>query len=161
MHRGAHRLGFAALFTLLMCAVALAVPGCGRTKPTAAETVQRYSQELRIAISANVPEERRKFQMLLIVDQVEALNLRFSQETADFVQSYRKLNTDYEATRAAFDQLFADYDAKRIEARNEFLNLHFQLASLATAEEWNAIGKAEKKLYEEANEARQARESKK
>jgi hypothetical protein len=92
--------------------------------------------------------------MLLVVDQVEALNLRFSQETADFVRSYRKLNADYEATRAAFDKLFADYNAKRIKARNESLDLHFQLASLATADEWDSIGKAEKKLYEEANEAR-------
>jgi hypothetical protein len=97
--------------------------------------------------------------MFLIVDQLEALHLRFSQETADFVESYRKLNADYDATRPAFDQLFSDYSAKRIKARNEALDLQFQLASLATAGEWDSIVEAETKLYEEVNAARPAEES--
>ena len=162
MQRGIHSIGFAALSTLLLGAMAMAftVAGCGRTKPTAAEAVARYGQELRIAVSANVPDEGRKSQMLLIVDQVESLHLRFSQETAAFVQSYRRLNADYDATRAALDQLFADYNEKRIKARGEALDLHFKLASLATADEWHAIGKAEGKLYEEATESRAAKESK-
>jgi hypothetical protein len=97
--------------------------------------------------------------MLLIVDQLEALNLRFSQETADFVASYRRLNADYDSMRPAFEQLFSDYAAKRIAARNEALDLHFQLASLATASEWENIGEAETKLYEEVNATRAAEES--
>jgi hypothetical protein len=97
--------------------------------------------------------------MLSIVDQVEALHLRFSRETASFIESYRTLNADYDSTRPAFDQLFSDYNEKRIKARNEALDLHFQLASLATAGEWEAIGRAEKKLYEEANAALPTQES--
>ncbi len=97
--------------------------------------------------------------MLSIVDQVQALQLRFNQETANFIESYRKLNADYDSTRPAFDQLFSDYNAKRIKARDEALDLHFQLASLATAGEWESISKAEKKLFEEANAALQAGES--
>lgn len=159
MHRGARSIGFAALFTLLVCTVTLTVPGCGGTKPTTGQTIERYSQKLRNAVSTNVPDEGRKAQMLSIVDQVEALHVRFSQETADFVESYRKLNADYDSTRPVFDQLFSDYNAKRIKARSEALDLHFQLASLATADEWDAIAKAETKLYEEVNAARPAEES--
>ena len=98
--------------------------------------------------------------MLLIVDQLEALHRRFSQQTADFIESYRRLHADYNATRPAFNQLFSDYGTKRIAARNEALDLHFQLASLATAEEWHTIGDAEIKVYEEVNEARLAEETK-
>jgi hypothetical protein len=156
MHSRPRGIGFAALFTLLVCAVTLTVPGCGGTKPTTDQTIERYSQKLRNAVSTNVPEEGRKAQMLLIVDQVEALHVRFSQETADFVASYRKLNADYDSTRPVFDQLFSDFNAKRIKARNEALDLHFQLASLATAGEWDAIGKAETKLYEEVNAAKES-----
>jgi hypothetical protein len=145
----------AALFTLLVCAVTLIAPGCGGSKPTTDQTIERYSQNLRNAVSANVTEEERKTQMLLIVDHVEALHRRFGQETATFVESYRKLNANYDATRPAFDQLFADYSAQRIQARREALDLHLQLAKLATAGEWDAIGKAEGKLYEEVNEARE------
>ena len=159
MHSGARSIGFTALFTLLVCAATLTVPGCGGTKPTTDQTIQRYSQKLRDAVSTNVPEEGRKAQMLSIVDQVEALHVRFSQETAEFVESYRKLNADYDSTRPVFDRLFSDYNAKRIKARSEALDLNFQLASLATADEWDTIGKAETKLYEEVNAARPAEES--
>jgi len=144
-------MGLAALLAFLVCAATLAVSGCGGTKPSKAQTIELYSQKLREAVSSNVHEEGRRAQLFLVVDRVEALHLLFSQETVEFVESYRKLNADYDSTRPAFDQLFADYNAKRIKARNEALDLHFQLASLATVSEWNAIGKAETKLYEEAN----------
>lgn len=150
--------GFAALITLAVAAI-LMIPGCGGEKPTRAQTTARYSLELREAVSTSVPEGERRARMLGIVDQLETLNQRFDQETTDFVASYRKLNADYDATRAALEQLFSDYDAKRVKARNEALDLHFQLAALATTHEWDAIGKAELKLYEEANEAHPAKES--
>jgi hypothetical protein len=147
------------MFTLMVCAVMLVAPGCSSTKPTPDQTITRYSEKLREAVSTSVPEQGPKAQMLLIVDHVEALHLRFSQETADFVESYRKLNAAYDSTRPAFDQLFSEYNAKRVKARDEALDLHFQLASLATAVEWEAIGRAEKKLYEEVDEALPAGES--
>ena len=151
-------IGFAPLCMLLVCAAALAVTGCSK-KLTRTQAISHYSQELREAVSTNVPDERRKAEMLLIVDQLEALQHRFNQETANFVESYRKLNADYDTPRPAFDQLFSDYGAQRIKARNEALDVHFHLASLATAGEWNTIGKAETKLYEEVNAARPAEES--
>jgi hypothetical protein len=146
-----HRIAFA-LLTLVACVV-LTAPGCSRTKPTRNQVIERYSEELREAVSANVSGEERKAQMLLIVDRLEAVNVRFSRETADFIGHYRKLNADYDAMRSAFEQLFSDYSTKRVQARSEALELHFQLAALASAGEWDSIGKAEGRLYEEVNEA--------
>lgn len=94
--------------------------------------------------------------MLVIVDQVEELQLRFARETATFVASYRTLNSDYDAERPAFEHLFSGYDAQRIKARSEALDLHMQLGALATTAEWDAIQKAEQKLYEEVTEVRQS-----
>ena len=153
--------GFAALFTLVICAATLAVPGCSRTKPTRSETIDRYSQELREVVSADVPDERRKAQMLAVVDQLEALHRRFSAETLSFIERFHTMNADYDAPRPAFDQLFSDYKAQRIKARSEGLDLHFQLASLATADEWGAIRKAEMKLYEKATAMRPVEQDKK
>jgi hypothetical protein len=155
--RGGRRVGLTGMFTLWVCAVTFTVAGCG-TKPTTNETINRYSEKLSAAVSANVPEEGRRAQMLAVVNQLQSLQLRFNQETADFVQSYRKLNADHDSARPAFDQLFSDYNAKRIKARSEALDLHFKLASLATATEWGPIGKAEMKLYKEGNEARSEEE---
>jgi hypothetical protein len=159
LHSGTRVGGFAALFILSVCLATLAVSGCGGTKPTTDETISRYSQKLRNAVSSNVPEEGRRTQMLAIVDRVEALHLRFSQETTVFIESYRKLNADYDSPRPVFDQLFSDYNVKRIQARKEALDLHFQLASLAIPTEWDAIGKAETKLYKEVNSVEPAEEN--
>jgi hypothetical protein len=158
MYRPARSIGFAAVCMLTVCALTLTVPGCGGKESSTDQTIERYAQKLREAISTNVPDEGRKARMLGIADQVQSLHLRFSQETTDFVGNYRKLNADYDVTRPAFDQLFSDYNAKRIKARSEALDLHFQLASLASDDEWKAVGKAEANLYEEANEARQSQE---
>jgi hypothetical protein len=155
----ARNIGFASLFALWAGCAALAIPGCGGKEPTRTQAIERYSQELREAVSSHVSDEQRRAQMLAIVDQVEALHHRFSQDTEDFLASYRKLNADYDSTRPAFDQLFSDYSAKRIKARNGALDLHFQLASLATDAEWKSIGKSETELYEETNAAAPANES--
>ena len=152
-------IGCHALVALSLCVAALGVGACG-SKQTKTEAIQQYSEELRQAVSGKVTDEQRKAQMLSIVDRLQALHRRFGQETADFVDSYRKLNVDYEATRSAFDQLFADYRAKRIQARHEALDLHFELAALASADEWRAIGKAETKLYEQVSAARPDEEHK-
>lgn len=159
--QGGRRIGVAGVPALMVFVGALALGACGGKEPTRSETITRYSQELREAVSTNVPEETRKQQMLQIVSRVEALQLRFSQETADFVASYRKLNADYDATRPSFQQLFSDYRARRSKARSETLDLHFQLASLATASEWDRLAKAEAKLYEEVNAARSGEDSSK
>jgi hypothetical protein len=142
---------------LLLCAFALAlavaVAGCGGSKPSREQVLTSYGQELREAVSTKVADEPRKAQMLAILDQLDAVNRGFTQETQDFVESYRELNADYDAPRPAFDRLFSDYSAKRVKARSEILDLHFQLAALATADEWHSIGKAETKLYEELGTA--------
>jgi hypothetical protein len=142
-----------ALAIVMISAIALATPGCRGAQLTPEQVIQNSSQKLRQAVSSNVSEEGRKAQMLAVVDQMEAVQGSLSKETADFIQSYRKLNADYDAPRAAFDQLFSDYNGQRVKARNQAIDLHFQLASLASASEWGPIGKAEAKSYEEFSDA--------
>jgi hypothetical protein len=154
VHGAIARISPSALAIVMLCAITVAAPGCGGTKPTIEQVIQSSNQRLRQAVSSNVADEGRKAQMLMLVDQIETVQSSLSKETADFVQNYRKLNADYDTPRAAFDQLFSDYNGQRIKARNQAIDLHFQLASLATASEWDPIGKAEVKLYEEVSEAR-------
>lgn len=140
---------------LVLCMIGL-TSACSRTRPATGPTVERYSQKLRDAVASNVQDPTRRTQMLVIVDQVEELHMRFARETATFVASYRTLNSDYETQRPAFDNLFSGYDAQRIKARSEAFDLHMQLGALATPAEWGAIQKAEQKLYEEVNAVRQS-----
>ena len=147
------------LLPLFACAFVLACAGCSGERPGRAEAIARYSTELRDTVSARVVDQPRREQMLQVVDRIEALHVRFSRETADFIAAFRRLNADYSAARPAFDQLFADYGSRRVTARSEALELHYQLASLATEGEWASVGKAEARLYERANESRSGEEA--
>jgi uncharacterized protein YozE (UPF0346 family) len=142
---------FLALVTV--SAIILATPGCSGTKLAPEQVIQSSTEKLRQAVSSNVADEGRKAKMLMLVDQMAAIQSSFGKETADFVANYRKLNADYDATRAAFDQLFSGYNEQRIKARDQAIYLHFQLASLATGSEWGPLGKAELKMYQEVSEA--------
>jgi hypothetical protein len=153
-----HRFKATGLRRYIHLLLAAALAGCGGSEPSREQAITRYGQELREAVASSVADERRRSDMLAILDQLDAVNRRFSAETAEFVESYRKLNAAYEAPRPAFDQLFSDYSRKRIKARNEALDLHFHLATLATGEEWHAIAKAEARLYEEVSAARPAQD---
>ncbi|MBS0580188.1 MAG: hypothetical protein JSR36_13115 [Proteobacteria bacterium] len=146
------------LLPLALCAAALLLCGCGGKKPTKEQAITQYSRELHDAVADQVRDEGRRVQMLALVDRLESLQLRFAQDTEALVASYRKLDADYGASRAAFEQLFADYNATRIRARGEALDLHFQLAALATEEEWRPIARAESHLYEAVSTARAADE---
>jgi len=144
----------AALASILLCYAALVVAGCGGTDPTRGQLIERSSDELREAVSTKVADAGRRAQMLRTVDRIEAVNVRFSQETAQFIAAFRRLNADYVAPRPVFDQLFADYARQRMEARGEALSLHYELVSQATEVEWPTIGKAESRLYERSVTAR-------
>ena len=145
-----------ALSILLICGLALGLAGCSGKKATKTEAVSHYSQQLREVVSTSVLDEGRKAEMLSTVDRLETLQVRFSDDTAKFLEAYRTLNADYNAQRSAFDQLFSDFTATRMKARDEALALHFRLASLATVGEWKPIAKAETELYEEVDAGRPA-----
>ena len=137
------------LCVLIPLIAGLALPGCKSPPETAEASAQKFTRQLRDAVSGNVADSGRKDQMLALVDQMETTQQTYNQDVAAFVASFRQLNTSYDTPRATFDELFKAFDAQRVAARDRFLDVHFQLTTLATAGEWKKIGKAEKKLYED------------
>jgi hypothetical protein len=147
------KIGSHAVAVVVLGAIIL-LCSCADTGRTPEQTIQAASQELRQSVSGNVADPGRRDQMLALIDQIEATQRTFSTQAADLAAQYSKMNADYDAPRARFEQLFADFNAQRIQSRDRILDLHFRLAALATEQEWKPIGKAEAKLYEETQEAR-------
>jgi hypothetical protein len=139
--------------TLMVCIVALATSGCKSAKPTVDQTVEGSTQKLREAVSHDVADADRRDQMLKLVDQLEAVQKSFSKESSEFVAKYRTLNADYDSPRTAYEQLFSEFNVQRVQARDKALDLHFQLASLATEREWDHLGKVEAMTYETEGKA--------
>jgi hypothetical protein len=136
-----------ALACLLVSFAVVALPGCKSNNPNPEQTTESATQKLRRVIASDVAEQGRRAQMLKLVDRMEEVQSAFNKEIADFVTHYQTLNANYDATRAAFDQLFSQYNTERTQARSQALDLHFQLAALATDKEWGRIGEAEAKMY--------------
>lgn len=113
---------------------------------------------MREAVSRSVADKDRRDRMLAVVDQMEALERSFNDDVAVFVKKYRALNGNYDAPRAAFDQLFAEFDAGIRKTRDRYFDLHFRLSALSTADEWNGIVKYEEKAYEEITKPRVQKE---
>jgi uncharacterized protein YozE (UPF0346 family) len=147
-----------ALACLLVGLAVVASPSCKSNNPSPEQTTESATQKMRKVISSDVAEAGRREQMLKLVDKMEAVQTAFNKDITDFVTKYQTLNADYDATRAAFDQLFSQYNAERIQARSQTLDLHFQLASLATDREWDRIGEAEAKMYDAIEIARSKQE---
>jgi hypothetical protein len=145
--------------TLLLVSLAtVALSGCKSSNPSPEQTTESATQKLRKVISSDVAETGRREQMLKLVDKMEAVQTAFNKDVVDFVTHYQTLNANYDASRAAFDQLFSQYNAERIQARGQALDLHFELASLATDKEWGRIGEAEAKMYDAIGIARAKQE---
>lgn len=133
----------------MACAVGLVVPGCRGTKPPPEAKTQEIVHKMREAVSRSVEEKDRRDRMLALVDQMEAVERGIHLDVAVFIEKYRGMNGDYEAPRAAFDDLLGEFDARIKNARDRFFDLHFQMTALSTAEEWDRIVKYEVEAYEE------------
>jgi|GEM_PF-2523718 len=143
----------------VLCVVGVVVSGCRGTKPSPEAKTQDYVHKMREAVSLNVKEKDRRDRMLALVEQMGTVERNFNDDIAEFVETYRGLNGDYMAPRAAFDGLFGDFDARIKKARDRFFDLHFQLTALSTAEEWDRIVKYEVEAYEEITKPRVQKES--
>ena len=137
------------LLLSLALALGLALPGCKSPPPPPAESAQKFTMELRDAVTGTVTDPARVNQMVALIDQLDAAEVEFNQHVTTFIASFKQLNAGYDTPRAAFDDLFKTYDAQRIATRDRFLEVHFKLTALATKDEWKKIGKVEKKIYEE------------
>ena len=147
-----------ALAFMLVCLASGTSLSCKSTIPSPEQTTERSTEKLRKVISAEVADAGSREQMMKLVDQIETLQTRFNEDASTFVGKYQSINANYDAPRAAFDQLFSDFDADRTRSRSRILDLHFQLTALASDKEWGAIGKEEVKMYEATGEARTAQE---
>lgn len=143
----------------MVCAVGLVVSGCRGSKPSPEAKTQEFVHKMREAVSLNVKEKDRRDRMLALVGQMEAVERDINNDIAGFVETYRGMNGDYEAPRAAFDDLFGEFDARIRKARDRFFDLHFQLTALSTEEEWDRIVKYEVEAYEEITKPRAQKEA--
>ena len=127
----------------LALACALALAGCADSPKTSADLVGGPMREMRQAVEKHVADPSRQTQLLALVDELDGVLKDHSRDLNALSGDLSRLNADYDATREAFDALVSDF-AQRSRVRKErALDLHFQMAALASVEEWKSISKHE------------------
>ena len=114
--------------------------------PSEIEDVEQQAfDDLREEVRLAIDDTEREAAVIDIVNQLQTEfgNLRELAESRR--KRLRALNADYDATREAFAELLADFEAEREVSHSRFIELRESLETNATPEEWAMLEKTNTK----------------
>jgi hypothetical protein len=123
--------------------LALALAACSGAPPTPEAMLEKGAAEMRASIHKTVGDLARRNQLLDRTDALERALRGHAGDYKSFVEEFRRLNDAYDTPRGQIETLFARFEARRRAGRDGLLDLHLQMLSLASADEWPHIAKAE------------------
>ena len=125
---------------------ALLICGCGGREAVAPEvTAVAAFEDFREAVVDVIEDPDRESQILSLVDEFHADFLELLAAVEEQRTGLRKLNADYDATREQFQDYFDQYAAQIQAARQEAVASRAAFIQATTAEEWDALNKADTK----------------
>ncbi len=128
----------------------LLISGCGGKEAVAPESVTNAAfDDFREAIAEVVEDPTRQAQIIALVDDFESdfSNLLLSVETQR--TELRRLNADFDASREQFQDYFDKYNAQIRAARQAAMESRAAFVQSTTAEEWDALNKADTKTMKQ------------
>jgi hypothetical protein len=134
------------LILVVVGLVLFTAPGCAsRSKtPNVDELQERTSEahaDFRKMITVEIADPARAAIFAGLADERDALMVRHSESVRAYAQSMKTLNSDYFATREAFDKLVRDYDSDRRGFQAEFVELTAEMKAVTTEVEWRKLSK--------------------
>ena len=121
------------------------VAGCGGTPPDPVDLEQQAFDDLRGEVRLVVEDGGRETAVLAIVDELQADFVRLRELAEGRRQGLRELNADYDATRAQFEVLLAEFSEQRQASHARFKATREALRESTTPEEWSELEKASTK----------------
>jgi hypothetical protein len=112
--------------------------------------------DLRIAVTGTVADEARQREVLAIVDLLENDVDELREILVRRRQALRALNADYDATREDFVEFTRQMEARIQAGRRRALERRQTLVAALTADEWDALGKAETRTMKSVSRSMQA-----
>ena len=130
-----------ASLALLVSLVCLCVmPGC-RSEPL------KTMDDVHAAIHKSVSDPERAATVIAITDRLAAIIDEASNETQRFEDEMRKLNIDYDATRAQFGDAMSTHDKAVKQLHDRLLANRQELVEATTTDEWGAISEIRVRSY--------------
>ena len=133
--------------------LALVLCACA-SKPVSPERViQEQAAAMRAAITRVVAEPARRGELLAQVDALELVLKEQNQDLSSRARELQALNSDYDATRARFEDALAHFRA-RVDARfTRIQSAHFEMVRHMDEKEWKQVVDLEHKALKAASSA--------
>ncbi|MEE4110264.1 MAG: hypothetical protein V2I24_13000 [Halieaceae bacterium] len=126
--------------------VLVTAPGCAsRSKTPNADELQEQTSaahaDFRRMITVEIADPARAAIFAGLADERDALMTRHSASVQAYAESMKTLNSDYTATRDAFEKLVRDYDSDRRGFQAGFVGLIAEMKAVTTEDEWRKLSK--------------------
>jgi len=138
----------AAILSLLLSAVMLVACG-GKDAVAPADEEQQAFDDFRDAIKEVIQAPDRQAEALGLVDEFQGEYEELWVAVKVRRTELRRLNADYDATREQFRAFVDKYDADIAAAHARALETRMAFVRSTTAEEWDALKKADTKAMKE------------
>lgn len=133
-----HRQGV--LAAAFACFLLWSAPAC-RSEPL------KTLDDVHGAIQQIVSDPTRATAVMALTDELTRIVDDSRSEEQRFQDEVRKLNVNYDTTRAQFSEAFAAHDAKLEALRGRLIDNRKQLIAATTAEEWESIAKIRARAF--------------
>ena len=124
---------FITIFTCLT--LAMSIQSCAKSIKDPADV----AVEERALVESTILDADRVAQFLSVLDDRDQLVSEQLQLRSNYSQSMQLLNSDYDANRAAFEQLLTNYREESVQTLRQMIAQIEQMKSITTAAEWKVI----------------------
>ena len=122
------------------------ISACSGNEAVAPESVGKSAfDDFREAVIEIIPDPERQATVLLLVDDYESDYANLLSAVKTQRTDLRRLNADYDATREQFQSYYDNLTADIQSAREDATKSRTAFVNSTTAEEWDALGKADSK----------------
>ena len=134
---------FRFIHVLLIGATVTIFAGCGGKEAVAPADVQEQAfEDLRTEIRVAIDDPEREEEAIRLVDALVADFADLRESVSERNQRARQLNSNYDTTRAEFDEFYARIYAEIQANQQMVLKRQHELVAVTTADEWTQISDA-------------------
>ena len=130
------------LFALIVCATG----GCaGKSELSPVDVQKQAFDDLRSELREVIDNPQRAAKAIALLDDLEDELMALGEKILARQTSVIKLNSNYDTTRAEFDEFFAQGSEDIRMTRQRVGKIHRAILAVTTPEEWGQISKARTK----------------
>ncbi len=129
------------LTVILMLCVLILMPGCSKKKKQASESLpgQEWLTDMRARVEKTITDPGKKSEFMGLLGQEERALRELHEDAGKFFSDIKATDRNYNSTPEDFKKLFAEYNAKRKQHRDQSIEVRFKMRALVTAKEWEKI----------------------